>query len=145
MILGIDPGKDTGWAVLDDSGLLTMCGLGEPPRPALNTKPFDLVVIERPKIYNASTAKANPDDIITLAICVGRYVERFTYSATKIKLPSPAEWKGQVPKAIHNARVLSVLTMHELHNAGLSDTPKGKHHNVIDAIGIAKWAFRTCR
>lgn len=44
----------------------------------------------------------------------------------------PREWKGQVPKVVHNQRVLNALSHVErekiVHN-----------HNVIDAVGIGLW------
>ena len=56
-----------------------------------------------------------------------------------ILLPIPSQWKGSVPKEIHQKRVLRA--------AGLTDDspeffgiPKGQRQHAIDALGLAMWA-----
>ncbi len=135
MILGIDPGRSQGWAILDETGILRSCGLGDNP-PVLPS----LVVLEKPQIYpDTPTKQAN--DLVTLAVSVGRMAERF--SKSKILLVTPHTWKGSTPKPIHNRRVLAKLSLLE-NGIYLRDTLKiaeSYKNNVIDAIGLAKYGF----
>jgi hypothetical protein len=57
-------------------------------------------------------------------------------------LVAPRTWKGNIPKAIHNERVLGALTAAE--RATLPKRPRAKDfdHNMIDAVGIALWQLR---
>lgn len=130
MILAIDPGKNQGWAVLNDSGILSSCGLGCPP-----TGHYSLLVVEKPQVYPNTPVKQS-NDLISVAISVGRAIEQ--YPANKVLLVVPHDWKGSVPKPIHNARVLNALTLSELNL--IPSLAASLKHNVIDAIGLAKWA-----
>ena len=134
----MDPGLDTGWAVFSD-GLLSSCGLGPPP-----VANYDSVTIEKPQVYAASKSKGNPNDLITLAIMVGRYVERLERGSCKVHLVLPTTWKGQVDKDIMCKRILLGLSDLEKTVALKCLTPisESKRHNVVDAIGIGVWCFR---
>ncbi len=143
MFLAIDPGIDTGWAVLDAGGTLHACGLGE-DFPCLSNR---AAVIERPQVYQASKSKGNPNDLITLAIRVGRYQQRLLGAGVlcpDANLVLPTTWKGQVPKGIHHARIdasLSQIEREVLSPWKRTATGDGKAGNVWDAVGLAKWAF----
>ena len=100
MYLAIDPGIDTGTATFAKDGSLLACSVGSPPRCS------GLVVIEKPQVYPSRFSKGNPNDLITLAIQVGRYVERFEAQGAKVSLTLPHEWKGTIPKDIHHRRIL---------------------------------------
>jgi hypothetical protein len=129
----IDPGC-TGWAWWE--GLyLVGCGVEE-NADAVGIR-GDLV-IEKPQIYRASKSKADPNDLITLAIQVGQYVERARRAGMAVKLVTPAEWKGQVAKEIIVPRILGALNEGEraLATRASLDIAKGKVHNMIEAIGI---------
>lgn len=144
ILLAIDPGVDTGWALFNHSALLTRCGLGGPP---YSFEDVNHVIIEKPQVYRRALSKGDPNDLITLAIQVGRYVERFDkpYLGTTVELVVPAEWKGQVPKAVHHARILDELTLVEktgIANA-LASVATGKRHNTYDAIGLGLWALKS--
>lgn len=146
-VLAIDPGLDTGWAFLDDAGKLVHCGLGDPP----DSKGHH-VVIERPQIYRGRSSKGNPNDLITLAIQVGRYTERVVAQGSKYEHVLPHDWKGSVDSEILCHRVAACLAPCELELlyrvlAPLARKPMtqehltaGKRHNVIDAVGIAMWS-----
>lgn len=129
----IDPGC-TGWAHWEGQYVqyLVACGVEEdvdavPVRGRL--------IIERPQIYRGSKSKADPNDLITLAIQVGRYVER---SGGNAALVTPAQWKGQVTKEIIVPRILGALNDGEraIATRASLDIAKGKVHNMIEAIGI---------
>lgn len=144
MILGIDPGLDTGWAILDDGGQLFSCGLGMPPRVIKKC----VVFIERPKIYPARSMKGDPNDIVTLAIQVGRYSERYEVMACDVRHVYPRDWKGTVDGDVMVNRIISRLDASEsqvLLSALEEIRAKSKHHNVVDAIGLAKHGARVLK
>jgi hypothetical protein len=135
IVLGIDPGLTTGWAVVfvEPTGLtLGNADLGDPRKDVPNFRGH--VVIEKPVIY--PHAKENPNSLITLAIQVGRYVEAFEPLASHLTLVEARTWKGQVPKSVTMSRVCAKFP-----NARhlLNRHASGLQHNVSDAIGLALW------
>jgi len=141
ILLAIDPGACTGFAAFRD-GDLYAAGTSSPDEadgvwPLLACT--DLVVIENPRIYPRQ--KADPNSILKLARCVGRYEERFGRSGrTRVQLIEPHDWKGSIPKAIMTNRIEAALTTAE--RALLPDLPKTKRHNMLDAIGLGKWSLK---
>lgn len=137
--LAIDPGIDTGWALFMPSKALVRCGLGAPP-----TTPVLSVVIEKPQVYRARESKGDPNNLITLAIQVGRYVERFEVLGAKVTLHLPNEWKGQLPKGVMSGRTLKGLSLAEqaVVNHCLQPIAPSKRHNVMDAVALGVWAFK---
>jgi len=146
-VLAIDPGRDTGWAFLDDSGALLFCGLGTPPDSVGHP-----VIIERPQVYRGRSSKGDPNDLITLAIQVGQYKERCERAQSKVELVLPRDWKGTVDPDVLCHRVVTSLSPSErdcliriitpLARKPMTDEhlTAGKRHNVIDAVGLAKWS-----
>jgi hypothetical protein len=134
-LISIDPGADNGWAIFEE-GILAHCGLGDSPRGAYST-----IVIERPHPHQTHADRA---DIITLAIRAGRQLGLLERgSVAEVFTIEPATWKGQTPKKIHNARVLNALYDDERDRfrACTVGVPASKLNNVIDAIGIGRWAL----
>jgi hypothetical protein len=134
MILCIDPGNDTGWCILRRNGMLHDFGLGDFGLPPY----LDTIVVEVPKIRPGGPHES----IVTLAMTAGRLVQ-----AVRSRLPVPPiaygvfpeTWKGQVPKHVHNKRVLDKLSAPERQALTMKGIPAHKENNVIDAIGIALW------
>jgi len=137
ILVAIDPGVSTGWARFVDKWL-SSCGLGDPPIDHENMAMPTDVIIEVPQVYRGHLQKGDPNDLITLAVQVGRYAQR---SKGLVRLVKPAEWKGQVLKEIHGARVLEVLDDAERGIVALGARPKSKAHNVLDAVGLGLWAL----
>lgn len=137
MLLAIDPGLDTGWAVFDDDKKLIACGLGQPN--ALDGAFTRDAVIERPQVYSQRLMKGDPNDLITLAIQVGQYKERLEARGAYVTLVKPHAWKGTMPKDVCNRRVLGRLAAPEMDVLEAIAAPTSKKHNVIDAIGIGLW------
>jgi hypothetical protein len=140
-LLAIDPGILTGWAVFDSRGGLQACGLGE-DFPTLSER---VAVIERPQVYRASKSKGDPNDLITLAIRVGRYYERLEKAGVRVHLVLPTTWKGQVPKTIHHERIAGSMPATEVEIVRRVEKKIGKLkcENVWDAIGLGRWAAQT--
>lgn len=137
--LAIDPGVDTGWCTFDREGRVLACGLGFPARSELECVKH--AVLERPQVYRPEQSKGNPNDLITLAIQLGRYVERLSTFGIESTLVLPSRWKGQIDKDIHHARVIKTLSPDEARvlAPALANVPKSKRHNVLDAVALAKW------
>ena len=136
LVLGIDPGLATGWALIGDEDGLIEAGLGDPRKEFFfgASDSENIVTIECPVVYPHS--KTNPNDLIKLAVMVGEYKQYFCHA--RVKLVAPATWKGQVPKTVTEKRVRA-----QFPNAGefLDKYPRSTLHNVSDAIGLAAWGL----
>lgn len=146
--LSVDPGKhDCGLALWDDTGGLVRAGFVQTPhggtqRVAIwtgtanavlawlrNCKP-DLI-LEIPQVYGGPRSN-DPNDLLDLAGVQGAVAA--LVGGTVLWSPLPREWKGQLPKAVSQARV----------NAALSDAEKARilwptaslRHNVFDALHL---------
>ena len=139
MYLGIDPGLSTGWAVLDATGGLVSCGRGE-AFPCLSNRQ---AVIEKPQVYQRQKKRVDPNNLITLAIRVGRYQERLEAAGVRVELVLPTTWKGQIDKERHHLRVHAALNEHErtlVEKFGKAGDDS-RVDDVWDAVALAKWAF----
>lgn len=136
MLLSIDPGLATGWALW--SPALAGCGLGDPPS---EFSPSD-VWIEAPVIYPRS--KARPADITKLSREAGEWAGRYHSVGAQAHYVRPSEWKGQLPKDVCHARVWAVLDAKEqdIVRKALKGMAPSKRHNVLDAVGIGLWVLR---
>lgn len=134
--LAIDPGILTGWALVE-AGSLVDCGLGEN-----FPKNVQSGLIECPQVYRAAKSEADPQDLITLAVRVGRYQERLEARGVRTSLVLPTSWKGQIAKVQHHPRIFQSLSPSERTVAvrNLRGMAEKKAENVWDAIGLAKWA-----
>ena len=99
-------------------------------------------ISEVPQVYRVGASKGDPDDLIQLAGVVGVFSALFT--ATTYTGVKPREWKGQVPKDVHHARLVKTLTPEELAMVEAA-APPSLRHNVLDAVGIGRYWFKTQR
>ncbi len=101
---------------------------------------MDLLVVETMQLY--ARGKGGPgvaDDLLELQGIAGAVAASFRNAEAHGVLP--AEWKGQVPKAVTLARVEALLEQHA-DTWGHVDWPAPSlRHNVADAIGIGAHAF----
>lgn len=94
--------------------------------------------IEYPQIYKQAHQLGDQDDIIQVACTAGAVAT--LVAAHKWIGFLPRQWKGQVPKAVHNMRVLCSLDEEEKKH--MEPIGAGLRHNVIDAIGIGLHVLR---
>lgn len=97
--------------------------------------------IEIPQVYGAGQQKGDQNDLISLALVAGAWAgiceDRYDVSARFVR---PAEWKGQVPKAVMHARLWpsrtrpGALGEHEGQIVRALGLPKRDAHNVYDAV-----------
>lgn len=138
-VLAIDPCKDPGSGRLgvarfDEDGELVYVN------NIIDRHPCDVVVVELPQVYLHGRMVGDPDDLIGMAFTAGRIVSLI--SCGEVVTVKPAEWKGQVPKDIHNARTMAKLNEYEREVLEHSGVPKHLKHNLIDAIGLGLWYLK---
>lgn len=140
MLITIDPGACTGWAVWDDDGLMN-CGIFEAGSDSMPVRPNGTysVWIEYPVIYPRS--KARPSDILTLAKIAAQYGGAYREMGCVVTYVEPAQWKGQLSKKISHDRIWASLNATEQEKARrlLSSVSPKKRENALDAIGIGQW------
>jgi len=110
----------------------------------------DILVCEGQEIHRGSSAP--PGDILTLGVSGGLLAGVFAQALLpdKVLLPKPSQWKGRVPKAVHQASICRRLDWAYSKRSGycVPDPPRGsavrespinpgdwKH--VLDAVGLA--------
>ncbi len=153
MILAIDPGlRHCGLAVFNPlGGELVFATLVRNPELKLRgprawlemAEAVELVlkmagfkastlVLEVPQVYFGRSVGS---DLIELAGVDGAIC--YAVNPDEVFGYLPREWKGQVPKEIHNERVLKSLSPGE--RALLPKLPKSLAHNVTDAVGLGRF------
>jgi Holliday junction resolvasome RuvABC endonuclease subunit len=151
LIIGIDPGRNTGIAVLKNGepvqlSVVTLKSKNLNEMSAelsynlekvidANIRGISLGVIEMPVIYSRMQNPGNPNDILKVGFLVGVASAFFTWSI----LPTPRDWKGSMPKNINHKRTLTRAGLKALDL--LHCIPKSKQEHAIDALGIAFWAW----
>jgi hypothetical protein len=93
---------------------------------------------ELPQSYTLAQQKGSQNDLIEVAVSVGAIVGA-TSADTTVTLVTPAEWKGQLPKDVHHARIAKHIT--PTMRAHVEAYPKHLQHNVLDAIALGLWAL----
>lgn len=142
-VIGIDPGNTrTGWAVfweaeLQSAGWLAGDLFDLPDVPLLPA----IVVVELPVIYPLGKGKGDPNDLIKVAELAGAIRGFYSVRAPGVDtaVVKPRTWKGTVPKAIHNKRVVGALSARETNLLPRRPRAGDFDHNMLDAIGIGLW------
>ncbi len=134
MIIAVDPGVHKCGIAHFNSGSDRLVGAfyssWEDLNPGLiNT--VDRLVIEMPRVYPGMPG-IDLNDLLNLAAMVGRFEAIFP---SHIRV-FPSQWKGQVPKAVMNNRVLNKLSIAERVVVDSADVIRSKRHNMLDAVGI---------
>lgn len=93
-----------------------------------------------------------PNDILNLNGVAGMCVSAcLQLNPEFVFTPIPKEWKGEVPKAIHQRRILTTfglnsdlcyrgITRSVKHAPGAEQIPPSMRTHVIDALGLCAWA-----
>lgn len=158
ILLAIDPGiRGTGAAIFDGSTLIRVAYVVNPfaagnqagEAAAMGRAvvewagAVDVVVTEWPRVYatriRAGQSSGDPNDLLALA---GVDAAVAVLVGARSASYCPSEWKGQLPKDVMGARILSRLTAAE-QSLVMAVTPAYKRHNAVDAIGVG--LFHLCR
>lgn len=136
ILTAIDPGKHASAVAEFHDGTLRRVFYGR--MITYFWAPEVAVVVELPQVYTRGSSKGDPNDLVDLAFSAGRLVG----NATNLRTVRPREWKGQLPKNVHHARVRKALSAAELAVLDACNVPVSKRHNVLDAVGLGLWALR---
>lgn len=92
------------------------------------------LVIETPRSYTGKSVKEK--DLRGLRQTVDEVVEAMRLLGGEVHRVYPSDWKGTVPKAVHQPRIIGALTPHELALLGTVNRP---NHDIVDAVGLGLW------
>ena len=142
MLLAIDPGAESGWAIFDSCRRLASCGLYDGDRHVTRpvVDPGSRALIESPRLR--PRGEKNPNAILTLARNAGEWGGR--YEHCEVEYLAPNDWKGSLRKETSHARVWAKLDEKErgvvdayFRGApGRNGLAPSLRHNVLDAIGL---------
>lgn len=107
-------------------------------------QPLTRIAIELPRVRARSSQReekrgVDPNDVVDLAAVVGAILGGMPEIDATVWLPE--EWKGGVPKAIHNARAIGRLFPEELIRIPRRPRAKDFDHNIVDAVAIGLHYF----
>lgn len=124
---------------------------------ALDEPQLIAACVESQEIAYSSKTGANPRDLMMLANISGCLLAESGYETPNLLLPAPADWKGQVPKQIHQARIYGKM-LWDYEKIGkdpkkgysrptnvptdlvvVGELNKADWKHVGDAIGLAQW------
>ena len=136
VLLAIDPGRVSGWALYGDRILLAL-GVSDGDRPETFPQVLpDQVVVERPESRGSRGAPA--DDLIALALRAGLFAGWYRAPITWARVSS---WKGSLSKTIVHMRAVERLTAPERNT--LAAARPGP--DTLDAVAIGLWALGRAR
>jgi len=97
----------------------------------LNYRLIDLVVFETPSVWQSakSHASAVKGDLFKMSHMLGGFHYMCAMWEIDIKLITPRDWKGQLPKRVVEARLMKQYGV------------KFRDHE-CDAVGIGSWLYR---
>jgi hypothetical protein len=165
-ILAIDPGysftNGAGWAHFSD-GHLKHCGVEAPFASGLDSKQSclevlgklshqwetlmgfhikpELLCLESPIVYPRYSQKIDTRSLDNIHFLNGMLSERF--NPRELLTPTPYQWKQNKPKDIHREEIIAALdqSSKSILTDALNQIPRGKWHNVIDAVGLGLYAI----
>jgi len=129
----VDPGVSYYAIASFRAGCLVSCSFRDVvERPSSRIQRW--CIIEKPVVYERGRVRKS--DIVDLAFSAGLVAGGYAQH----RCVSPAEWKGQVPKSVHQRRILGRLSPSEA--SVLAGALKKHLVHVLDAVGIGLWALR---
>jgi hypothetical protein len=107
------------------------------PREGVDCK----AVVESQRIYPGSAA--NQNSLLMLAQAAGIAVGILALGAPliEIDLVAPADWKGQIPKEVHQETLMRHLDWRSPFPFKNTDVKDGERSHVLDAFGLALYGI----
>jgi hypothetical protein len=141
ILLAIDPGARTGFAVLNSDAALCDCGSEARDDLIARLAPYrgiPAIVLELPFYRGVERTPGDPNQLIKLAACVAEQAGRLAGTATVISMLKPDEWKGRIKKEVHQNRFAERIgrTVPETWRAYWD----AANHDTRDAIALLHWA-----
>lgn len=160
--VGVDPDtKSTGIAIIFGEGEIRLRlaeAKGRLMKDRLHGMALDLLH-EMPCVLSTSViviewqhirrSERNPNSMMGVQAVAGMALAAAAaknrgVAGARFLTPLPSEWKGSVPKEIHQQRILKKAGLtHD--SIELRDIPVSKRQHVIDALGMALWAKENYR
>lgn len=144
ILISIDPGKTTGWAVFEN-GVLAAAYVASwtttfqwMKMNRLFDRDPDEVLGELPCVY-PGPQPSDPNDLIQVAEQLGELLSLYRARGCNVSTVAPRTWKGTVPKDKHQPRILSKLTPAELALVPKMPRAKRPEHNAVDSVGLGLW------
>lgn len=139
-LLAIDPGNHAGWAYWQDGSLL-VCGVDQPPYGVA----IDVLVIERPEIYQGTGKKASDESTGTLLMNAGRRVERVLSYLTNRPPTSvygvyPKTWKKGASKEAHHKEMMPRLDLTSMAVVQSVKVQPSQRDDMLDAVFLGLWS-----
>jgi len=116
-------------------------------------RPFqpDVIAVEAQTLARrGSKQHRRPQDIVILGNVAGCCLREALAVCQNTRFPTPEQWKGQIPKKVHQARLydelgwgyeqLSDYSRPKKPPRELKNITKGQWKHVGDAIALARWA-----
>lgn len=143
-LLTCDPGSDGNCGFcrdVDGTIVSVWCGV---PADVIRYGGADVLTIEIPQVYPGDPVP--PQDLVTLALAAGEVIGfvRSVSPNVLVRRPFPRQWKGQVPKRVHNARVMKLLAPRD-HTTVLwclAQAPASRRPDMTDAVGLRLWTMK---
>ena len=95
----------------------------------------DLLVVEMPQYDGRTSVGGVAPDVFEVVGVAGRLLAAFTGRAQVAWSVTPQEWKKNLPKPVHHARLAEELSPEEA-------LLVPDDHNVRDAVALALWAAK---
>lgn len=149
VVMAIDPGGTTGWALFQ-RGELVACGYESFDKIAVRDWVWlckkavgGVCVVEFPQAYPGPKSKQDPNDILRTAYRCGELANSFRRLGFEVEEVYPNGWKGTADKKLTLERVLDRLSEGEKSLLEQAKPAKSRSksfdHNMIDAVGIGLW------
>jgi hypothetical protein len=104
------------------------------------TGPIERATVEAQMIYPRQ--KARPNDILRLAYVAGSWAGKLAaVLSCSVETVLPRDWRGTIPKAVAQARILSRVEW-PLREQVAATLTKTEFSDVVDAIGLALYGLR---
>jgi hypothetical protein len=102
------------------------------------------LVIEKPQVYASAFQKGNQNDLIDVAVTVGRIQQAYQdHYADEAIIILPNKWKGTKKKLVTIQDIIALAKERdEFSKVDLRGVPKKEHEDVWDAVGIGYWFFK---